>query len=370
MPNPPSSNPLAIRLESDSVRIGSLTVRFHRTLRLPDDGDSYPLPPSLGTFPVHRVADHADRVPEGWLANGGVFIPMHQREALWLGFQGSRTDPMALKIAAGMRNALTGEAWDERIAAGRRQDYVVVPGQPWLDGFNSGEGVIRQFIAMPLGMGYTAEGQLSGEEKFGGIQLLGFRARPGAIPPPPPEPLRAFASADAIAGGPAIYGATLGSAGGQAMMATRGAGLSRLAAATKSLNARVDALGAEMGLGAGGRMRQEIHPDPHGAEVWDTSAGGRLFIHIVDAGLYQRITGRPAPETPISARTYAEHGLPWFEEWSDAGDIAPAPALTGLESVAEKDAANGFSVQDDGSVVVPEHVVRKVGASTFSDPVR
>jgi hypothetical protein len=25
------------------------------------------------------------------------------------------------------------------------QNYVVVPGQPWLDGFAAGEGLIRQF---------------------------------------------------------------------------------------------------------------------------------------------------------------------------------------------------------------------------------
>lgn len=365
MPNSPSSSSLAIRLEHDSVRIGSLTVHFHRTLRLPDDGKSYPLPPSLGTFPVHRVADYADRVPESWRANGGIFIPMHQREALWLGFHGSPRDPVALKVAAGMRNALTGEAWDEHIRAGRKQDYVVVPGQPWLDGFNSGNGVIRQFIAMPLGMGYTAEGQLSGEEKFGGIQLLGFRAREGAIPPPPPiRALRDYPDGPllASAGAPAMYGS-------MSSITTRSADVQGLRSATKGLAAPMASLGAEMGLAAGGRMRQDIHPDPHGAEVWDTSVSGRLFIHIVDAGMYQQITGRPAPETPISARTYTQHGLPWFEEYSDAGDIAPADALANLKSVADKDAEHGFEVQDDGAIDVPADLVKKVGGKVFSDPV-
>lgn len=359
MPNSHTPTAPAIRLERDSVRIGSLRITFHRTLRLPDDGKSYPLPPSLGHFPVHRVADHLDRVPESWRANGGIFIPMHQREALWLRFDGSHNDPMALKVAAGMRNALTGDEWDEAIADGREQDYVVVPGQPWLDGFNSGEGVIRQFIAMPLGMGYTAEGQLSGEERFGGIQLLGFRAKPGMIPPAPPR-----REVYAMAAMPSAGAEMLGSFDASSVRLR-----DSLGSATRSLASPVAALGAEMGLAAGGRMRQEIHPDPHGSSVWDTSVSGRLFVHVVDAGMFQQITGRPAPETPISAATYTEHGLPWFEEYSDAGDIAPSEALGGLKSVADLDAEHGFSVQDDGSVEVPEGQVTKVVTKTFSDPV-
>lgn len=35
------------------------------------------------------------------------------------------------------------------------------PRQPWLDGINSGDGYIRQFVAMKLGEGYTVEKQVS-----------------------------------------------------------------------------------------------------------------------------------------------------------------------------------------------------------------
>ncbi len=79
--------------------------------------------------------------------------------------------------------------------------------------------------------------------------------------------------------------------------------------------------GAEMGLAAGGRMVQDIHPDPHGADAWDVARSARVFVHIVDAGLYEQITGKPAPPTPISAKTYTEHGMPWFAEYGDAGDM-------------------------------------------------
>ena len=48
---------------------------------------------------------------------------------------------------------------------------MVSPEQPWLDGYAIEKGVIRQFVAMPLGEGYTAEEQLTGEAEWGGLQI-------------------------------------------------------------------------------------------------------------------------------------------------------------------------------------------------------
>ena len=55
---------LDVTIHADRVQIGRhFSVSFERTLRIPDDGRDYPLPPSVGQFPVRRVADYADRVP-------------------------------------------------------------------------------------------------------------------------------------------------------------------------------------------------------------------------------------------------------------------------------------------------------------------
>jgi hypothetical protein len=35
-----------------------LTIDFQRTLRIPDDGKNYPLPPGLGRFPMKHVDDY------------------------------------------------------------------------------------------------------------------------------------------------------------------------------------------------------------------------------------------------------------------------------------------------------------------------
>ncbi|MFA6233789.1 MAG: hypothetical protein WC824_06320, partial [Bacteroidota bacterium] len=42
------------------------SLTFQRTLRIPDDGGTYPLPPGLGAFLVYRVSDYDDRVPKDW----------------------------------------------------------------------------------------------------------------------------------------------------------------------------------------------------------------------------------------------------------------------------------------------------------------
>ena len=131
------------------------TIGFQRTLRIPDDNRDYPLPPGLGAFPLSHVDDYRERVPEAWVNHGGIFFPMYQAEAMWINFDSSY--PMAVKVAAGKIDALTGEDWKNEISE-QPQDYLVVPEQPWLDGFCVGEGLIRQFVAMPLGEGYSAEG--------------------------------------------------------------------------------------------------------------------------------------------------------------------------------------------------------------------
>ena len=139
----------------------TMGVDFQRTLRIPDDDGTYPLPAGFGRFPVRHVDDHANRVPDQWMEHGGVMLPMYQSEALWMNFSGPNRYPFAVKIAAGKIDAVTGKSWSNGLNRGP-QDYVVVPKQPWLDGYCVKKGIIRQFVAMPLGMGYTVEAQVKG----------------------------------------------------------------------------------------------------------------------------------------------------------------------------------------------------------------
>ena len=115
---------------------------------------------------MQHVDDHANKLPTSWLEHGGIFFPMYQAEALWINFSSWHQYPFAVKIAAGKINAVSGENWSDKLnhpppSGNVPQDYLAIPEQPWLDGFSIGEGLIRQFVAMPLGEGYTAEEQLT-----------------------------------------------------------------------------------------------------------------------------------------------------------------------------------------------------------------
>ncbi|MGB8021366.1 MAG: hypothetical protein WCF04_09075 [Candidatus Nanopelagicales bacterium] len=314
-----------------------LTVGFQRTLRIPDDGREYPLPAGLGWFPLRHVDDFASTLPAGWLARGGVIAPMHQAEALWISFGslGWGKYPWAVKVAAGKINAISGEQWstdlrgpagaadaaDARSAEGRRlrtrrpgaavkQDYVVVPEQPWLDGFNVAEGRIRQFVAMPLGGGHTAEEQITGRAEVGGLQLLAYPLKAERYIEPPRWSGVAF---ETVACAPPPGG---------------------------------------MGLGLGGLMRQDIEADPHGADAWDLEHPARCFIHLANAEQWGAITGEPMPTRPIRRAEYARAGIPWFDYSAPGPKAAGSDALDGLRTVGEVEADAGRVLPDDGPIPI------------------
>lgn len=292
--NQPGRRSLPVTVEADLIRVGPrFAVSFQRTLRIPDDGRTYPLPPGLGRLPIGRVAELGHRAPLGWWP-GDAFIPLYQREALWLAFDGALWKPNAVQVAVGGINAVSGGPWEEGLSA-NPQNYLVCPLQPWLDGINAGDGIIRQFVAMPLGRGYTVEAQVTGEERVGGIQIRVYEPKPGRFPdrPPPRPPIAAV-----------------------------------MAPPSPSL----------MGLGAGGAMRQKMYPDPHGLDTWDTEHWGEIRVHIVNSQQYTELTGRPVPPTPVDPLAYTEAGLPWFDVYDErAGDIPAPEPLTEVKSIRESE---------------------------------
>lgn len=275
-----------------------LTVGFQRTLRIPDDGRDYPLPPSLGEFPLRHVDDFSTRLPALWSKRGGVMLPMYQSEAMWVNLGGQY--PFALKIATGKINAVTGEDWVDGLHRDP-QDYMTTPDQPWLDGYCVEKGTIRQFVAMPLGGGFTAEEQITGKAEHGGLQIVAY-------------PMKAEAYRDLqLEERGAVYDMGMPSVPEMCVSAP-----------------------PDMGLAPGGRMKQEIYDDPHDFDVWDTRAGSRCFVHIANSVQWRAVTTEESPTRPLTAREYTDAGLPWFEYYGgDAEVLGGAKKLAGLKTVKE-----------------------------------
>ena len=296
-----------------------LRIEFQRTLRIPDDNRSYHLPPGLGEFPLYRVDDYPDNLPDTWEEHGGVFLPMYQTEAMWINFHADY--PMAVKIAAGKINAVTGEAWKAELTD-TPQDYLVVPEQPWLDGFCVEKGLIRQFVAMPLGEGYTAEEQLTGEAEHGGLQIAVYPMQVSIYEERQMEQMRYLSD------------------------------VPPKPMAVQSL--------PDMGLAPGGLMRQEIYEDDYGFNVWDRSIHSRCFVHILNSVQLVHLTGCEPPGKPWTAQDYTAAGLPWFDYYgNDLSALEGAKKLAGLDSVAVTQLKTGKGFLKDNDPVTPT-VVKKL----------
>ena len=286
-----------------------LSVHFQRTLRIPDDDTTYPLPPGLGRFPLRHVDDFAANVPGRWIEHGGTVFPMYQSEAMWLCFGGGGYEgygfgdsyPFAIKVATGKIDAVTGEGWSSGIGRSP-QNYMVSPTQPWLDGYCVEKGIIRQFVAMPLGSGYSAEEQITGEAEHGGLQIIAYPMKAEAY-----ERLRNKRDRLRESDGRQDW-----------RMMTVGSSL-------------------DMGLAPGGRMQQEIYDDPYKLKDWDVKHSSRCFVHIANSLVWRQITGENPPTVPPTAKEYKEAGLPWFDYYSDAKALGGSKTLAELESVATLD---------------------------------
>lgn len=312
-----------VKIIRDQLVMGPVTVEFQRTLRIPETG-LHPLPPGLGRFPLRRVEDYPDTAPAEWLARGGVMLPIYQREAMWLSFDAA--EPSALQVGVGKVCAVSGLPWIEHLVKDP-QNYVVLPHQPWLDGINAGEGFIRQFVAVPLGSGATVEGQVTGEETHGGVQLRALSLTE--------EALAVWRAAQRVRpGADMILGC-----------------------------APVPCASADMGLGAGGRMRQEVYTDDRPLADYDESGARRVFVHLCSAAQWTAITGEVAPPTPVDRDAYVREGLPWFDYYdADARDLAPSETLSRVKTVGEKLGSG----EDPFPPVDPKTVITLAGASSDS----
>jgi len=383
-----------MKVIGNELHTENLIVVFHRTFRLPEDGKTYPLPRSVGRFPLKRIDDYKDKVPPSWVEKGGVFLPLHQREAMWIQF-GLRTHaPCAVKVGVGKIDAITGEPWKDGLSEDK-QDYLVAPPQKWIDGIKSEEGKVSQFVAMPLGMGYTVEGQVTGEEKHGGLQLAVYPGKREHFPKP--KKRRGTRSRGVAKGGFATAGGASGqslgwdgddgfesysgevkTSGGHTLesavlCSTAPAGapegvakgfmrhaikptvIRRHAKRSFQENAPKAAL---MGMGAGGSMRQQVYPDPHGVHVWDQDCKQRVFVHLVNAEMYQQITGEAPPPSPIGKDEYFAAGIPWFDLYDkDLGDVEASETLGKVKTISEMDKDKGLEGQQDDSSAPVEEVV-------------
>src|SRR5437764_5362673 len=70
---------------------------------------------------------------------------------------------------------------------------------------------------------------------------------------------------------------------------------------------------AEMGIAAGGLIKQAIQEDPYDPETWDYDTISSMNVQILSSGMFERITGYEAPPSPVNEATYRRYGLHFFD---------------------------------------------------------
>ncbi|KAH7001269.1 hypothetical protein EDB80DRAFT_894978 [Ilyonectria destructans] len=418
------------KLTQDHVLLGDLDISFRRTVRVPDNQQLSQLPPDIGKFPLFQVKDYANKMPREIVDKGGLFIPMYQREAMWIKFKSKKR--YAIKINVGGVNAISGEP-------APIQDYVVVPDQKWLDGIANSTGQVRQFVAMSMGLGHSIEAQVTGQDVVGGIQveitpekeprkdtifvkmpnskiytisvnlsghlqclLAALYERDPGIHKLPAwniifggrklsdhEILRERGLQDGstvdlllkLQGGMKIYVKTLTGKtltieieptqliedlkfkiqdtegipefgiGQDAcihlVLRLRGGYVAPQASDSHGNASKADGTGAgpEMNLAPGGLIKQNIVEDPlRGTETrWDTTKTVTFNVQILNTSSFSRITGQPAPETPIDATSYAALGYPFYS--MEEGGTTVSGNFDGVKSVATIDGKHDPAIE-------------------------
>jgi hypothetical protein len=74
--------------------------------------------------------------------------------------------------------------------------------------------------------------------------------------------------------------------------------------------------GWDMGLGAGGRIKQSIYKDPE-PRRWRSKQSRFLNIQILNSVAYEAVTGLKPPPSPITPEEYRIHGIPFFSYYEE-----------------------------------------------------
>jgi hypothetical protein len=215
---------------------------------------------------------------------------------------------------------------------------------------------------MPLGWGLTVEQQITGQEEHGGIQIE-------VIPMKVEEFDRRFPKyepREEKTGGGVLRSCSIGSYSSSSEVMS-------FNAAVASLDCDMSrSISPDMGLGAGGQMKQDIFDDTYGLDAWDVSKRQRTFVHLANSFAWEAITGYSPHPTPCTAENYARHGYPWFDYYLDGMPVQKGgDNLKQIKSVLALGFQKGLGVfPNNASVEVPPEKVHTIKGEAPKDAVR
>ncbi|KAL1637637.1 hypothetical protein SLS58_009240 [Diplodia intermedia] len=108
-----------------------------------------------------------------------------------------------------------------------------------------------------------------------------------------------------------------------------------------------------MGIAAGGKLVQDIYRDIYPGPHWQKDRTRLINVQIFDAATFEAATHIVPPPTPVTAKTYADAGHPfWVIEDNPENRVGPSEALSAIKSVSALDKEVGV-VEDQGGDIDP-----------------
>ena len=101
-----------------------------------------------------------------------------------------------------------------------------------------------------------------------------------------------------------------------------------------------------MTIAKGGKIKQDISPDPFPNSFWTPERTLAFNVHLLNADVFKAVTGLSPPSKPTDAKLYAEAGLPFYHLSSNNSTISGD--FTAVKTIGEIDG------------VVDEHVVPSI----------
>lgn len=93
----------------------------------------------------------------------------------------------------------------------------------------------------------------------------------------------------------------------------------------------------EMGVAPGGLIKQCILSDTAPASIWEATRTICFNVQILSSEVFAEVTGMDPPKTPITAKDYAEKGLPFYKLYNETSTVKGN--FDGIKSVTTLDKA-------------------------------
>ena len=296
------------------------TIEFNRTLRIPNDGQDYLLPPRTYNFELRSAEDNASTATS-WKAKSGAKIPMYQSEALQIAFKGDY--PIAVKVGIDGINAVDGSSWlggfqpTKSIRAYPQrtvlinQNYIIISKQRYLVYFCNDNGLLGQLVAAPNGLDETTNEQTDGSIAVRELLIEAF---------------------------------PLGANKWEEILEKRCAHKEKIEKFGESTAKYISNEEYELDIDrlftnsnpkhyvkrGRGKMRQIQWLDPYESCNWNVDSSSSYWFKICNTQEWEQMTTEKPTHPPFSAKDYVHEGLPWFKHYSEKPTLMRCKILEAL----------------------------------------